>query len=203
MSSDAEDPGAEKDYQALTVMRSKSDEPGVEECRLLVAGRKVPSSSCAAELRLCFSLDGRRFELSAPGEPWLPQRCQHISTIMAWSTYLDLLSSTWGPKLQALPYVVAGKELRSALLQRLPLRADEDVFHDVTVWLDRFQVDVTQAGYFSQSREEIPERKRKYLEGRSRTTRETLEAENRRTFPMKSKSLDIPAFRFKPIQVGV
>ena len=118
--------------------------------------------------------------------------------VFTWTFEFDL-----GTELQALPYVVAGKELRSALLQRLPLRADEDVFHDVTVWLDRFQVDVTQAGYFSQSREEIPERKRKYLEGRSRTTRETLEAENRRTFPMKSKSLDIPAFRFKPIQVGV
>ena len=205
------DTDSDKDSQALTLFRRCRDQDGFGECRLLVAGRNVPCTNIETALKLEFSLHGDPFLLPTEeeGEAWRPNRCMHISSPMAGMVYLDLLGATWGPKLRAIPYITAGRQLLSQLESRLPTNSSVAVFDDVCDWLDRFQVDVQQIGYFSRSWEHLPERQKKYINPAKRTTREALEAQGYRTFPMSEarknsgKSIDIFAFRFKPLQDGI
>ena len=209
--SELSDTDSDKDSQALTLFHRCPDQDGFGECRLLVAGRNVPCTSSETALKLELSLHGDRFLLPTEeeGEAWKPNRCMHVSSPMAGMVYLDLLGATWGPKLRAIPYITAGMQLRSQLEDRLPTNSSAAGFDDVCDWLDRFQVDVQQIGYFGRSWEHLPERQKKYITPEKRTTRETLETQGSRTFPISEtrkrigKSIDISAFRFKPLQDGI
>lgn len=201
---------SDKDSQALTLFR-RSDDRKTYECQLLVAGKDVPCANCDTALKLAFSYDGVGFQIltEEEGEPWKPSRCMHVSTPLAGMLFLDLLGTTWGPKLRSIPYVAAGMQLRAQLGGRVPADDSAIPFDDICAWLDRFQIDVNQKGYFSRSLDEFSERQRKYIRPERRTTREALEAQERRSFPMnenklaQGKSVDIPAFRFKPLQDGI
>ena len=62
------------------------------------------------------------------------------------------------------------------------------LFDNICAWLDRFQIDVDQIGYFSRSLDEFSERQRKYIRPDMRITREALEAQERRSFPMNEET---------------
>ena len=113
---------SDKDSQALTLFR-RSDEGLTYECQLLVAGKDTfHAQHCDTALKLAFSYDGVGFQIPTEeeGEPWKPSRCMHVSTPLAGMLFLDLLGTTWGPKLRSIPYVVAGMQLRAQLGGRVP-----------------------------------------------------------------------------------